>query len=198
LLISNQPDDEYVKQLVLAADQFIVKRTIATEISSDIPSNAPHPREAIEGATVIAGYHWFTDWARDTMISLPGLCLSTGRFEESKKIISAFAKTVSMGMLPNRFLDKGEEPEFNNVDGTLWYFIAIYKYLQATGDKDYIINEILPVLKEIVDWHFKGTRYNIKVDTDRLLFAGEKGQQLTWMDARIGDWVVTPRMGKPV
>ena len=149
-------------------------------------------------ATIIAGYHWFTDWGRDTMISLPGLCLSTGRFDDAKKILTSFAKAVSQGMLPNRFRDNGEEPEYNNVDGTLWYFIAVYKYLLATGDKDFVLHEILPVLKEIVDWHYKGTRYNIHVDEDGLLYAGEWGQQLTWMDARIGAWVVTPRMGKPV
>lgn len=103
-----------------------------------------------------------------------------------------------MGMLPNRFQDNGEEPEYNNVDGTLWYFIAIHEYLQATGDSQFILQEILPVLKDIIDWHFKGTRYNIRVDADGLLHAGEAGQQLTWMDARIGNWVVTPRMGKPV
>jgi len=169
----------FKQQLTLAADQFIVKR------SEDLK-------------TVIAGYHWFTDWGRDTMISLPGLCLSTGRYDDAKKIISAFAESVSMGMLPNRFQDNGEAPEYNNVDGTLWYFIAVYKYLQATGDKDFILHDILPVLKDIIDWHFKGTRYNIHVADDGLLYAGEQGQQLTWMDARIGNWVVTPRMGKPV
>ena len=172
-------NDETTAQLTLAADQFIVKR------GNDLK-------------TVIAGYHWFTDWGRDTMISLPGLCLSTGRYDDASKILSAFAKSVSMGMLPNRFQDNGEAPEYNNVDGTLWYFIAVYKYLQHTDDTDFILTEILPVLKEIIDWHFKGTRYNIHVDEDGLLFAGETGQQLTWMDARIGTWVVTPRMGKPV
>jgi predicted glycogen debranching enzyme len=179
LLLNDQPDDETIQQLVLSADQFIVKR------GEDLK-------------TVIAGYHWFTDWGRDTMISLPGLCLSTGRFEDAKKIISAFAKSVSKGMLPNRFQDNGEEPEYNNVDGTLWYFIAVYKYLQATKDKKFVLNEILPVLKDIIDWHYKGTRYNIHVTDDDLLYAGEEGQQLTWMDARIGTWVVTPRMGMPV
>jgi predicted glycogen debranching enzyme len=178
-LLKGQPEDETVRQLVLAADQFIVKRD-----------------ENLK--TVIAGYHWFTDWGRDTMISLPGLTLSTGRYEDAKKIIAAFAKSVSMGMLPNRFQDNGEAPEYNNVDGTLWYFIAVYKYLQATGDKKFVLNEILPVLKDIIDWHYKGTRYNIHADADQLLYAGEEGQQLTWMDARIGTWVVTPRMGKPV
>jgi predicted glycogen debranching enzyme len=177
-LLKDQPGAETLQQLILAADQFIVKR------NEDLK-------------TVIAGYHWFTDWGRDTMISLPGLTLSTGRFDDAKKIIAAFAQSVSRGMLPNRFQEK-EPPEYNNVDGTLWYFIAVYKYLQATNDRKFILNEILPVLKNIIDWHFKGTRYNIHVDEDGLLYAGEVGQQLTWMDARIGNWVVTPRMGKPV
>lgn len=177
-LIKDQTDDETVQQLVLAADQFIVKR-----------------EEALK--TIIAGYHWFTDWGRDTMISLPGLTLSTGRFEDAKKILSAFAHSVDMGMLPNRFQET-EPPEYNNVDGTLWYFIAIKKYLDATGDKDFVLNEILPVLKDIIDWHYKGTRYNIHATGDGLLYSGEEGEQLTWMDARIGNWVVTPRMGYPV
>jgi len=177
-LLKGQTEDETLRQLILAADQFIVNRD-----------------ENLK--TVIAGYHWFTDWGRDTMISLPGLTLSTGRFDDAKKILAAFAKSVSMGMLPNRFQEK-EPPEYNNVDGTLWYFIAVYKYLLATDDKKFVLDEILPVLKEIIDWHFKGTRYNIHVDEDGLLYAGEVGQQLTWMDARIGTWVVTPRMGKPV
>jgi len=179
ILLDKQGKNETVQQLVLAADQFIVRR------GDDLK-------------TIIAGYHWFTDWGRDTMISLPGLCLSTGRFKDAKKIIAAFANSVSMGMLPNRFQDNNEPPEYNNVDGTLWYFIAIQKYMEATGDKVFVINEILPVLKDIIDWHFRGTRYNIHADTDGLLYAGEIGQQLTWMDARIGTWVVTPRMGKPV
>jgi len=177
---ANQPINlSITQQLILAADQFIVKR------DEDLK-------------TVIAGYHWFTDWGRDTMISLPGLCLCIGRYEDAKKIIAAFAKNVSMGMLPNRFQDNNEPPEYNNVDGTLWYFIAIHKYLEYTNDIRFVLNEILPVLKCIIDWHFRGTRYNIHVDEDGLLYAGEKGQQLTWMDARIGDWVVTPRIGKPV
>lgn len=180
-----------LSQLKLAADQFIVKRYI-----SNITPTEGKTEAALK--TVIAGYHWFTDWGRDTMISLPGLCLSTGHFEDAKQIITAFSKNVSMGMLPNRFQDNNEPPEYNNVDGTLWYFIAIHKYLQATGDKEFVLKEMLPVLKEIIDWHFSGTRYNIHADEDGLLFAGEPGQQLTWMDARIGDWVVTPRMGKPV
>jgi predicted glycogen debranching enzyme len=178
-LLSGQQDNETIQQLVLAADQFIVNRGDNLK-------------------TIIAGYHWFTDWGRDTMISLPGLTLSTGRYEDAKKILSAFAGSISMGMLPNRFQDNGEPPEYNNVDGTLWYFIAIFKYLEETNDQQFILQAILPSLKDIIDWHFKGTRYHIHADEDGLLFAGEAGQQLTWMDARIGTWVVTPRMGKPV
>jgi predicted glycogen debranching enzyme len=169
---------DLLRQLVLASDQFIVKRD--------------------QLKTVIAGYHWFTDWGRDTMISLPGLCLGTSRYEDAKKIIDVFAKSVSEGMLPNRFQDNNEPPEYNNVDGTLWYFNAVFSYLQKTNDRKFILKEILPVLTSIVEWHFKGTRYHIHVDSDGLLYAGEQGQQLTWMDARIGNWVVTPRMGKPV
>ena len=165
--------------LTLAAEQFVVKRD-----------------ENLK--TVIAGYPWFTDWSRDTMISLPGLTLYRKEFEDARKILAAFSRNVSQGMLPNRFQDNNEEPEYNTVDGTLWYFIAIHKYLEVTGDTEFVLKELLPVLKEIIDWHFKGTRFNIHVDKDGLLFSGESGQQLTWMDARIGNWVVTPRMGKPV
>ncbi|MEO8403703.1 MAG: amylo-alpha-1,6-glucosidase [Chitinophagaceae bacterium] len=201
VLSTDQPADELLQQLVLAADQFIVKRNIKTSVGSQVsPMEGVPIAIGIEGpgATIIAGYPWFTDWSRDTMISLPGLCLSTGRYEDAKKIITSFSQSVSMGMLPNRFQDHGGEPEYNTVDGTLWYFIAIHKYLVATNDVGFILHEILPVLKEIIDWHFKGTRYNIHVDEDGLLYAGEPGQQLTWMDARIGDRVFTPRMGKPV
>jgi predicted glycogen debranching enzyme len=187
-LLKTVPGD-LARQLTLAADQFVVQRTI--------PADANH-QSPIHLKTVIAGYHWFTDWGRDTMISLAGLCLQTGRFEDAKKIISVFAQSVSMGMLPNRFLDHDEPPEYNTVDGTLWYFNAVYAYLQATNDRNFILKEILPVLKNIIEWHFKGTRYGIHVTPDGLLYAGEPGQQLTWMDAKVNGWVVTPRMGKPV
>jgi predicted glycogen debranching enzyme len=179
-LISKLPViDETTKTLGLAADQFIVRR------DDDLK-------------TIIAGYHWFTDWGRDTMIALPGLTLVTGRFEDAKKILRAFAQSISQGMLPNRFQDAGEEPEYNTVDATLWFFVAIFKYLKYTGDIWFVKNELLPVLDEIVDWHERGTRYSIHVDEDGLLYAGEPGVQLTWMDAKIGDWVVTPRTGKAV
>jgi predicted glycogen debranching enzyme len=180
---------DVMRHLVLAADQFVVRREIPADFNKG-------PGIALK--TIIAGYHWFTDWSRDTMISLPGLCLETGRFEDARKIIEVFAQSVSQGMLPNRFLDNDQPPEYNNVDGTLWYFNAVYAYFLKTNDRQFVLSKILPVLKNIIEWHFKGTRYNIHVDADGLLYAGEQGQQLTWMDARVGDLVITPRMGKPV
>lgn len=171
----SEPD--WIQQLVLAADQFIVKRD--------------------GGQTVIAGYHWFSDWGRDTMIALPGLTLSTRRYAEAAAILRTFAQYVSEGMLPNRFPEAGELPEYNTVDATLWYFHAVDRYLAYTEDEA-LARELLPVLQDIIGWHVRGTRYQIHVETDGLLYAGEPGLQLTWMDAKIGEWVVTPRIGKPV
>lgn len=172
-----------VKHLLLAADQFIVKREAIGEEESH---------------SVIAGYHWFGDWGRDTMISLPGLTISTGRTGIARSILRTFARYVDQGMLPNRFPDLGETPEYNTVDATLWYFEAMRAYHTATND-DALLNELFPVLKEIIDWHMRGTRYQIHADPgDGLLYAGESGVQLTWMDAKVGDWVVTPRIGKPI
>jgi len=192
LLTSDLPEDDVVKQLVLAADQFIIEK------KTQPFSSGPGDEEAPGRVTIIAGYHWFTDWTRDAMIALPGLCLSTGRYEDAKRILLGFAKSVSDGMLPNHFPDNGEPIGYNNVDGTLWYFIAIYKYLEATNDKEFVLDKLLPVLKEIIDWHFRGTRHGIHAGEDGLLYSGEQGLQLTWMDAKIGEWVVTPRMGKAV
>ncbi len=166
------------QMLALAADQFIVKR--GEKLKS-----------------IIAGYHWFSDWGRDTMISLPGLCLSTERYADARKIIKAFSESISEGMLPNRFSDYGEKPEYNTIDATLWFFVAIYKYYKTTKDGGFV-RGLLPVLDDILSWHLNGTRYNIHVDTDGLLYGGEPGVQLTWMDAKVGDWVVTPRTGKAV
>jgi predicted glycogen debranching enzyme len=178
---------DWVQQLVLAADQFIVYR--AVERAAGEPSH---------GRSIIAGYHWFGDWGRDTMISLPGLTLTTGRHAEAAQILRTFAHYVDQGMLPNRFPDQGERPEYNTVDATLWYIQAIRSYYQATGDRERLI-ELFPTLQEIIAWHRQGTRHHIHVDPqDGLLYAGEPGVQLTWMDARVGDWVVTPRIGKAV
>jgi predicted glycogen debranching enzyme len=172
-----------VEQLVLAADQFIVRRSLPGEP---------------EGRSVIAGYPWFGDWGRDTMISLPGLTLTTGRHEVAARILATFAHYAQEGMLPNRFPDEGQAPEYNTVDATLWYFEAIRAYYAVTGDDD-LLRELCPVLTEIVEWHVRGTRYGIHVDpVDGLLYSGEAGVQLTWMDAKVGDWVVTPRTGKAV
>ncbi|MEB3267967.1 MAG: amylo-alpha-1,6-glucosidase, partial [Leptolyngbya sp.] len=169
------------QQLHLAADQFIVDRTVAGQ----------------PGKTVIAGYPWFGDWGRDTMIALPGLTLTTGRFAVAKGILQTFARYVNQGMVPNLFPEAGERPSYNTVDGTLWYLEAVGAYGAATGDLD-LLRDLFPTLVDIVDWHLRGTRYGIRVDSDGLLMAGESGTQLTWMDAKVGDWVVTPRIGKPV
>jgi predicted glycogen debranching enzyme len=174
---------DWIRHCVLAADQFVAARPTETDR---------------DGATVIAGYHWFGDWGRDTMISLPGLALTTGRPELARRILTTFARFVDRGMLPNRFPDQGEAPEYNTVDATLWYIDAIRAYVAATDD-DITLRDLFPVLEEIIQWHRQGTRYGIKEDpADGLLRAGETGVQLTWMDAKVGDWVVTPRIGKPV
>ncbi|HKZ02754.1 MAG TPA: amylo-alpha-1,6-glucosidase [Pyrinomonadaceae bacterium] len=172
------PANDLVKTLTAAANQYIVARG--------------------EQKTIIAGYHWFSDWGRDTMIALPGLTLATNRTDIARSILSEFAQHVDQGMLPNRFPDVGETPEYNTVDATLWFFEAVHSLLHYTNDYDFVYAQLYKVLQEIVAWHIKGTRYNIHLDTDGLLFSGEPGVQLTWMDAKVGDWVVTPRTGKPV
>jgi predicted glycogen debranching enzyme len=171
-------DDDFVRSLATAADQFIVQRG--------------------DQSTVIAGYHWFSDWGRDTMIALPGLALATNRPDIARSILLAFAANVDRGMLPNRFPDAGETPEYNTVDATLWFFEAVRALVEKTGDREFVQRELYPVLADTISWHERGTRYGIRVDSDGLLLAGEPGVQLTWMDAKIGDWVVTPRQGKPV
>ncbi len=176
-------DPFMVQQLSLAADQFIVKR--------DIPNDT-------DGRSIIAGYPWFADWGRDTMISLPGLTLAAGRPDVARKILTTFAQFVDQGMLPNRFPEVGEEPEYNTVDATLWYFEGVRAYYEATEDVA-LLRKLFPVLQDIIEWHQRGTRYNIHLDlTDGLIYAGDEGSQLTWMDVKIGDWVVTPRRGKPI
>jgi predicted glycogen debranching enzyme len=173
----------WLPQLVLAADQFVVKRSL--------------PEQA-EGRSIIAGYHWFEDWGRDAMIALPGLTLTTGRSDVAKQILLAFARYVDQGMLPNNFPDAGGKPEYNSVDAALWYFEAARQYFAATQDTK-TLEQLFPTLVGMIDAHVEGTRYNIHVDpADGLLYAGGPGVQLTWMDAKVGDWVVAPRTGKPV
>jgi predicted glycogen debranching enzyme len=174
---------DWVASLALATDLYVIDRPVP---------------DVEDGRSVIAGYPWFGDWGRDTMISLPGLCLATGRFTDAAKILETFARFVDRGMLPNVFPGAGDVPEYNTVDAALWYVGAWRAYVEATGDKA-ALAKVFPVLADIVDWHVRGTRYGIGVDpADGLLRAGEPGVQLTWMDARVGDWVVTPRIGKPV
>ncbi|MBN8550332.1 MAG: glycogen debranching enzyme N-terminal domain-containing protein [Deltaproteobacteria bacterium] len=179
VLLSKAPrKDDFAATLHLAADQFIVERGLQLK-------------------TLIAGYHWFTDWGRDAMISLPGLCLTTKRFDDAKRILLAFTEKISRGMLPNNFADDNSPAGYNSVDGTLWYFVALYKYLRYTDDLSFI-EQLLPVLHDILNWHVRGTRFDIFVAPDGLLHAGNPAVQLTWMDAKVGDWVVTPRQGKAV
>lgn len=170
---------EFLQSLKSAADQFIVRR--GNNLS-----------------TVIAGYHWFTDWGRDTMISLPGLALATNRFAEAREILLAFAANLNQGLIPNRFPDEGVQPEYNTADATLWFVNAIGEYLRRTQDEKFVRENLYEPLLEIVRWHERGTHYDIRMTRDSLLRAGNASVQLTWMDAKIGDYVVTPRTGKPV
>lgn len=172
--------DDFTNRLVLAADSFIVKR------------------KSTGKKTIIAGYPWFTDWGRDTMIALPGLTLVTRRFDDAREIMGTFADYCAEGLIPNSFPDSGSKPWYNTVDASLWYFQAVYKYLEYTGNYDFIRVNIYPVLKQIVKHYWQGTRYNIHMDDDGLIWAGSEDLQLTWMDAKVGDWVVTPREGKAV
>jgi predicted glycogen debranching enzyme len=184
--VCSSPAEEepgWLWQLVLAADQFVVRRALPEDPA---------------GVSLIAGYHWFGDWGRDTMIALPGLTLPLGRPEIARKTLLSLSRYVDAGMLPNNFPDSSGPPQYNTVDAALWYFEAVRQYYAATQDLE-LVQELFPTLVEIVDAHVRGTRYNIKVDpADALIFAGAPEVQLTWMDAKIGDWVVTPRIGKPV
>ena len=173
----------WLQQLVLAADSFVFARPLP---------GAP------DGESVIAGYPWFGDWGRDTMIALPGLTLATGRYDSARRILETFARFVDQGMLPNVFPGAGDRPDYNTVDAALWYVEAWRAYLEAARDRA-ALSRVFPVLESIIDWHVRGTRYGIGLDpADGLLRAGVPGVQLTWMDAKLGDWVVTPRIGKPV
>ena len=171
--------DPLVARLSAAADQFVVLR------ADGLP-------------TIVAGYPWFTDWGRDTMISVPGLLVARGRLAEARDVVRGFLRHLDQGLVPNRFPDRGERPEYNTVDGTLWLFQAVHALEQARADPGFLA-EIHPAVREILSWHERGTHHGIRVDpADGLLVAGDAGTQLTWMDARVGDRVVTPRHGKPV
>ena len=178
-----QRREAFSSPLAAAADCYLVRRS--------------------SGKTIIAGYPWFGDWGRDTFISLRGLCLAIDRLETARDILTEWAGTVSMGMLPNRFPDRGVEPEYNSVDASLWYIIAVFEYLQAAKGRPNLEDaavtaKLQQAIEAILTGYGAGTRFGIAADEDGLLAAGEPGVQLTWMDAKVGNQVVTPRIGKPV
>jgi predicted glycogen debranching enzyme len=185
-------DDPFARQLTLAADQFLVLPASRSE-----DAVAAHAA-GTELHTVMAGYHWFGDWGRDTMVALDGLTLCTGRYREAAAILRTFAGYVRDGLLPNQFPEGERAALYNTIDATLWFFHAIDRYSRAVGDAS-IVAELRPVLIDIVEHHLRGTRFGIGVDpADGLLRGGADGVALTWMDAKFEDWVVTPRRGKPV
>jgi predicted glycogen debranching enzyme len=193
IAIGDRPDtDTFAAELMLAADQFIIRPAGRVEESARARAAGDEVR------TVIAGYHWFTDWGRDTMISLEGLTLATHRYREAGYILRTFAHYVRDGLIPNMFPDGEREGLYHTADATLWFFHAIERYTIATGD-DETLRKLLPVLADIVRHHLRGTRFGIHIDpADGLFTQGAEGYQLTWMDAKVGDWVVTPRRGKAV
>jgi predicted glycogen debranching enzyme len=179
-------------ELVLAADQFLITPASRVEETARLRAAGDEAR------TVIAGYHWFTDWGRDTMISLEGLTLVTGRHAEAGYILRTFAKHVRDGLIPNYFPDGKVEGVYHTADATMWFFQALHRYVEVTNDRG-TLRSLLPTLREIVRCHIRGTKFGIGVDpSDGLLREGAEGYQLTWMDAKVGDWVVTPRRGKAV
>jgi predicted glycogen debranching enzyme len=193
IAIANLPgDDAFAGELALAADQFIIKPAGRVEEFARARASGDEVR------TVIAGYHWFTDWGRDTMIGLEGLTLATHRFREAGYILRTFAHYVRDGLIPNMFPDGEREGLYHTADATLWFFHAVDRYIAATGDHD-TLHHLLPTFVDIVRHHLQGTRFGIRIDpSDGLFTQGADGYQLTWMDAKVGDWVVTPRRGKAV
>jgi predicted glycogen debranching enzyme len=175
--------------LALAADAFVVAR--------GEPSRANGGAGPSSGATVIAGYPWFTDWGRDTMISLPGLLLATGRTHDAAAVLRTFAAHVADGLIPNRFPDAGGPAEYNTIDASLWFVEAVRAYVAASDDVAFL-RDVFPAVRAVIDGYANGTRYGIGVDADGLVHGGADGVQLTWMDAKVGDRVITPRRGKPV
>jgi predicted glycogen debranching enzyme len=178
-------------ELVFAADQFLIEPAARTADEARLRASGEHAR------SVIAGYHWFTDWGRDTMISLEGLTLSTGRWTEARGTLLTFAHHLRDGLLPNLFPEGSKEGLYHTADATMWFFHAIDRYVEITGDVD-TLRVLLPHLDDVARFHVKGTRFGIRMDTDGLLTQGDPNLPLTWMDAKVEGWVVTPRRGKPV
>ena len=184
--------DNFSAQLVLAADQFLIRPSTRAADEARMLAAGDQPR------TVIAGYHWFTDWGRDTMISLEGLTLATGRFREAGNILRTFASYIRDGLIPNMFPEGEHAGLYHTADATIWFFHAVARYVRWTGDRG-TLGMLIPKLIDIIDHHVRGTNFNIHVDpSDGLLAQGAEGYQLTWMDAKVDDWVVTPRRGKAV
>jgi len=178
------PDaDETTRRLAVAADAFLVRRKV---------------RGAPNAATILAGYHWFADWGRDAFIAMPGLLLATGRFAEARAVFRAFAEQLSEGMVPNRFDDYSAACHYNSIDASLWFILAGERYLRASGDRAFWRSRLLPAARAIVQAYHDGTRFDIRADADGLLTGGSRQTQLTWMDAKLGSEVVTPRHGKAV
>jgi len=173
--------DETEKSLIRAADQLIVRRMVS---------------ETHESASILAGFHWFADWGRDTFISLPGLLLCTGRYEEAREVLDTFGSVLDMGQIPNRFDDYGGEPHYNSVDASLWFINAAYQYLLATDDKKLFSEKYRPMIAQIISSYSQGTRDNIHAEDDGLISAGDANTQLTWMDAKCNGISFTPRFGK--
>lgn len=193
-LICNMEDhaplDDFSRQLVLAADQFIAQPKMD-------PVKAAETKINTQLVSIMAGYHWFTDWGRDTMIALEGLVLCTRRWDEAGAILRTFARYTHEGLIPNLFPEGHRDALYHTVDATLWFFHAIDRYVSITGDHS-LLEELYPLLEDILAKHFRGTLFNIRMDDDGLLTQGAEGYQLTWMDAKVENWVVTPRRGKPV
>ncbi len=200
---SKPADDPFLNDLLLAGEQFVVRRGNPGPKEGKMPDTpVKDTRLSAEAApesgyTLIAGYHWFTDWGRDTMIAMRGLTIAAGKPEIARSILETFLRHTDRGMLPNRFPDGDEAPEYNTIDATLWLFVALYEYHQKFHDLSFIAAQF-DVLTDIIEHHLAGTRYNIRVTPEGFLSGGEGLAQLTWMDARVGDYVVTPRHGCPV
>jgi predicted glycogen debranching enzyme len=196
---ASQPNVDEVRMMAVSIQD--AERSRRSAFLSDLERSADdYLVKRGSGRTIVAGYPWFTDWGRDTFIALRGLCLATGRMADARDILLEWAGAVSEGMLPNRFPDAGEAPEYNSVDASLWYIVAVHEFLEQAGtiaaadDRARLSDAVL----RIVSGYASGTRFGIRMDGDGLLAAGEPGVQLTWMDARVGDRVITPRIGKPV
>ena len=184
--------DDFSAQLVMASDQFLIHPHARVQDEARVRAAGDEPR------TVIAGYHWFTDWGRDTMISLEGLTLVTGRHREAGNILRTFASYIRNGLIPNLFPEGQHGGLYHTADATMWFFHAVWRYFHGTHDTE-TVTGLIPKMLDIIDWHMRGTEFGIGVDpADGLLREGAEGYQLTWMDAKVGDWVVTPRRGKAV